>query len=202
MKKEIFSLLLGIALCQFNLLAQDDSETLFGDSGLVHTGNLGFFIAPGYGFTEMDGSNATLLNLRGGLSFRDKLTVGVYFGISHNESRPNSEMTPNTYLEHWTVGGFAEYTVLSKKLIHLTFPLFIGYGEVQMYNENGIAGLGNENFFQIEPSAYIEVNLFKNTRLNFGAGYRFVGEMDYRNLNQSDISGLTAYLGLKFGLFR
>ena len=101
-----------------------------------------------------------------------------------------------------TLGGFAEYTLLSKKVIHLTFPFYIGYGEVRMYNENGVAGLGKENLLQIEPSALLEVNLFKYTRLNLGAGYRFVGEMDYRNLNQSDLSGLTAYVGLKFGSFR
>lgn len=71
-----------------------------------------------------------------------------------------------------------------------------------MDNENGDAGLGEANFFQIEPSALLEVNLHKYVRFNIGAGYRFVGQMSYRNLNQSDISGLTGYVGLKFGLFR
>jgi len=202
MKKNLFSLLFCLALCQGSLLAQNEPKTLFGDSGLVNTNNLGFFVAPSYGFTQMDGSNATLLNLRSGISFKDKFTFGGYFNISHNESQPQSEIIPNAYLEYWTAGGFAEYTLLSKKVIHLTFPFYIGYGEVRMYNENGVAGLGKENLLQIEPSALLEVNLFKYTRLNLGAGYRFVGEMDYRNLNQSDLSGLTAYVGLKFGSFR
>ncbi|MEX2484836.1 MAG: hypothetical protein WED10_09755 [Brumimicrobium sp.] len=72
MKKHYFSLLLCIALCQGNLLDQGDAKTLFGDSGLVNTSNLGFFIAPSYGFTGMDGSNTTLLNLRSGISFQVK----------------------------------------------------------------------------------------------------------------------------------
>ncbi len=204
MKKITFSLFICLVFFQGNSIAQNDSkpETLFGDSGLVNTKNLGFFVAPSYGLTQMDGSNATLLNLRSGISFHDNLTVGGYFSTSHNESQPQSETTGNTYLEYWSVGGFAEYTIFSKKVIHLTFPLYVGYGEVQMFNKNGVAGLGKENLLQIEPSAFLEINLFKYTRLNLGAGYRFVGEMDYRNLNQSDLSGLTAYLGLKFGLFR
>ncbi len=202
MKKNLFSLLFCFLLCRGSLLAQNETKTLFGDNGLVNTKNLGFFVAPSYGFTQMDGSNATLLNLRSGISFKDKFTIGGYFNISHNESKPQSETVPNAYLEYWTVGGFAEYTVLSKKLIHLTFPLYVGYGKVKMYNENGVSGLGKENLFQIEPSALLEVNLFNNTRLNLGAGYRFVGEMEYRNLNQTDISGLTVYFGLKFGVFR
>jgi len=202
MKKDLFSLLFCFVICQGSLLAQNEPKTLFGDSGLVNTKNLGFFVAPSYGFTQMDGSNATLLNLRGGISFRDKFTFGGYFNISHNESEPQSETVQNAYLEFWTVGGFAEYTFLSKRVIHLTFPLYIGYGEVKLHSENGVTGLGKENFFQIEPSALLEVNLFKYSRLNLGVGYRFVGEMDYRNLNQSNISGLTAYFGLKFGLFQ
>lgn len=202
MKKNLFLLLFCIALCQGSVLAQNETKTLFGNTGLVNTNNLGFFVAPSYGFTQMGGSNATLLNLRSGICFQDKFTVGGYFNISHNESKPQGETISNAYLEYWTVGGFAEYTALSKKAIHLTFPLYVGYGEVQMYNENGVAGLGKENLFQIEPSALLEVNLFKYTRLNLGAGYRIVGKMDYRNLNHSDISGLTAYFGLKFGVFR
>jgi len=202
MKKSLYSVLFCFAVCQCCLFAQNTNQTLFGGRGLVNTQNISFFVAPSYGFTQMDGSSATILNLRGGISFKDKFTLGGYFNISHNESQPLSETIPNAYLEYWTVGGLAEYTLLSKKVIHLTFPLYVGYGEVQMYNENGIAGLGKENLLQIEPSALLEVNLFKYTRLNLGAGYRFVGEMEYRNMNQSDLSGLTAYFGLKFGIFR
>ncbi len=71
-----------------------------------------------------------------------------------------------------------------------------------MDNESGDAGLGESTFFQIEPSALLEINLHKNVRFNIGAGYRFAGQMEYRNFNQSDISGLIGYVGLKFGLFK
>lgn len=50
MKINHFSLLLCFILYQGNLLAQNDSKTLFGDSGLVNTSNLGFFVAPSYRF--------------------------------------------------------------------------------------------------------------------------------------------------------
>lgn len=95
---------------------------------------------------------------------------------------------------------FPAWFILEKILFHVTLPLYIGFGEVQMDNENGEIDLSESNFFQIEPAALLEVNLHKYVRFNMGAGYRFVGEMDYRNFNQSDISGLTGYVGLKFGL--
>jgi hypothetical protein len=206
MKKNLALALLHICLVflQSNLFAQDNTEarTLFGDGTSINTKDLGFFVAPSYGLTQMDGSSTSLFNLRGGLNLRDKYSIGAYFNTSINEIRPQSETLSNVYMDYWSVGGFAEYTLLSKRAFHLTFPIYVGFGEVQMDNENGDPGLGEANFFQIEPSALFEVNLHKYVRFNLGAGYRFSGKMNYRNFNQSDISGLTGYIGLKFGLFR
>ena len=69
-----------------------------------------------------------------------------------------------------------------------------------MDNEN--VGLNESRFFQIEPSALLEVNLHKYVRFNIGVGYRVIENMNYRNFNQSDISGFTGYIGFKFGLFK
>lgn len=206
MNKKIFSLLTFsyLIIFQVNIFAQDENDvkTLFGGEHPISTKNLGFLVAPSYGITEKDGSTTSLFNLRGGINLKDKFSLGAYFSTSLNEIRPQSETIQNIYMDYWTVGGFAEYTLFSKKLVHFTFPLFVGYGEVQMDNENGDAGLGEANFFKIEPSALLEINLHKYVRFNIGAGYRFVSEMNYRNFNQSDISGLTGYLGLKIGLFK
>lgn len=189
---------------QSNLFAQENNEakTLFGNENPINTKGLGFFVAPTYSFTQMDGSIASIVNLRSGINLQDKFSLGAYFNTSMNQIKPKSETIPSIYMDYWSVGGFAEYTLFSKKVIHLTFPLYIGYGEVEMDNEIGNTGLGEANFLQIEPSALLEVNLHKHIRFNLGAGYRFVEQMNYRNFNESDISGVTGYVGLKFGLFR
>lgn len=193
-----------VTLSAWSISAQENNEasTLFGSVSPVSTQNLGFFAAPTLGLTRMDGSSAGLFNLRAGISLKDQFSLGAYFNTSMNRIYPQSETLADIYMDYWTVGGFAEYTLLSKRLIHLTFPLYIGYGEVQMDNESGDAGLGEAYFFQIEPSALLELNLHKYVRFNVGAGYRFVGDMNYRNFNQSDLSGFTGYAGFKFGLFR
>jgi len=163
--------------------------------------NLSYFIAPTFGLTNLDGSSASIFQVRGGVGSR-ALSFGGYFQTNINEVIPQSETEPNIYLEYWSAGGFIEYTLFSDKVFHMTFPLYIGYGEVDMDNEAGNINLGEANFFQVEPSALLEVNLTDFARLNIGGGYRFVGNMSYRNFNQSDISGLTGYVGLKVGLFR
>ncbi len=206
MEKTTLSTLIIACMFFFNPIARAqesrEAKTLFGSGTPINTKELGFFVAPSIGFTQMDGSAASLFNLRGGVNVKDRFSVGAYFNTSLNEIRPESETLPNVYMDYWTVGGFTEYTLFSKKMVHLSFPLYVGYGEVQMDNENGEARLGEANFFQVEPSALLEVNVHKYVRFNLGAGYRFVGQMNYRNFNQSDLAGITGYVGLKFGLFR
>lgn len=114
----------------------------------------------------MDGSSASLFNLRGGLSIKYKIALGGYFSTSINEINPESETVQGVYMDYWTIGGLSECTLRSKKLVHLTFPLYVGIGEVEMDNENDDTGLGEANFFQIEPSALLEVNVHKYVRFN------------------------------------
>lgn len=190
-------------LGQFSVHAQQNQpvQTLFDNGDSSRETQVGFWLAPKVGFTQLDGGFATLANLRAGVTFQEQFSVGLYFSSAINDVRPSSEPLPSLYLDYWTVGGFLEYTLWSHKLVHLSFPLYIGLGEVEMDSDDGDVGLGEANFFQIEPSALLEVNVHPNIRVNLGAGYRFIGSMNYRNIDQSDLAGFTGYLGFKVGLF-
>lgn len=207
MKKAVFfalPFLFCTLLLQHPLGAQDTTrlQTLFGNGSRLSIRDLGLFVAPTSGVTKMDGSTTLLYNFRGGLNLKDRFSIGGYFNTSLDDIYPRNERNPDTYLDYWTAGGFMEYTLLPKKLIHLTIPLFFGYGEVEMDHEEQDEAYEEGNFFQIEPSALVEINLHKYVRFNFGAGYRFLGQINHSNLDQSDLSGPTGYLGLKLGLFR
>ncbi|MGY6560816.1 MAG: hypothetical protein ACXITV_01785 [Luteibaculaceae bacterium] len=197
----------ALALLSFTgqtLHGQENTEakTMFTTGKPLGFNDVGFFVSPNVALTQLDGSSTYLLNLRGGFTLRDKVSFGAFFNYPVNQVVPQSETLSNVYLDYWTTGGFVEYTVLSKKMVHLTFPLYIGYGEMEMDSNAMDVELGEASFFTVEPSALLEVNLTKNIRFNLGAGYRIASPVEYRNFNQSDISGLTAYVGLKFGLFR
>lgn len=205
MKKIIngFYILLVLNLFQLEMYSQsnNDVETLFGQKNIINTDDLGYFIAPQLGLTQIDGSMAALFQLRSGINIKDKYSIGAYFNISLNEIYPESEILPDIYMDYWSVGGFFEYTLYSKKLVHITAPIYFGYGEVEMDDDEGDLEFNEENFFQVEPSLLVEVNLHRNLRLNVGAGYRFVSKMNYRNISNNEISGFTGYIGLKFGIF-
>lgn len=196
-------LLVSTLLLNLDTQAQGgEAKTLFGHGSPIKPHRVGFFAEPMIGMTRMDGSQVSLFNLRGGLNMNDKFSIGAFYSASLNDIRPQSETLPDLYMDYRAYGGFVEYTLLSKRLFHITLPLYMGYGEVEMDREQGDSGLGEANFYTIEPSAMLEINLLKYARFNIGAGYRFVGPMNYRNMDQSDLSGFTAYMGLKLGLFR
>jgi hypothetical protein len=208
MKKAVFlalPFLFFSTLFQHPLAAQDSTrlQTLFGNGARLSIRDIGLFAAPTFGVAQMDGSTTMLFNLRGGLNLKDRFSIGGYFNTSSDEMYFRDELNPDAYLDYWTAGGFMEYTLFPKKLIHLTIPVFFGYGEVGKEYENQ-DDLDEEegNFFQIEPSALLEINLHKYVRFNLGAGYRFLGQINHPSFDQSDLSGLTGYLGLRLGLFR
>ncbi len=205
--KKVNGFLMCLVLFAFlglNGFAQEtrEAETLLGGKLAINAQDFGFVIAPSYGLTQFDRAYASLLNVRAGVGFRDVFTAGGFASFSLNEVRPQSENISDIYMDYRVFGGFLEYTLFPKKLFHVSFPLYIGYGEVEMDNYRGDLGLGEANFFQIEPSVVLEVNLHKYVRFNLGGGYRFIGPLNYRNFDESDISGPTGYVGLKFGLFR
>ena len=191
-------------LATLSVQAQDSPEakTLFGKGNGINTKKLGFNVAPSIGYTRFDGSDAALFHLRGGVNFSDRLTLGAYYSVSLNNVAPQSEPIPNIYLDYWSFGFLAEPTLFAKKLVHVTLPITLGYGEVEMDSEQLDVDLGESNFFQGEVALMLEANLIKNLRFNVGAGYRQLGSMSYRNMNQNDLSGPTLYVGLRAGLFR
>lgn len=194
-----------------SLEAQEkEKEALLEGSPSFNTENLGFFISPGYGFSQLDGAAMSLFHLRAGVIIKDIISIGGYMNTSLNQIEPesiealNSEMEngQSVYMDFWTAGGFVEFTLMADKLVHLTFPIHIGYGELQLDNDAGDAGLGEVNFFHCEPAALLEVNLHKNVRFNIGGSYRLVGNLGYQGLDQNDVNGFNAQVGLKFGLFK
>ena len=207
MKKWFIHLFLSASITTLTAQQEGATQTLFSSGKGINTENLGFFVAPQVGFTQINGDNAVLFNLRAGMSLNPSFAFGAYFNTAMNRINPANVILPlppvatTFYMDYWTAGAFAELTAYSSKLVHVTFPLYLGLGEVQMDNENGDAGLGEAQFFQIEPSALLELNLHKYVRFNAGMGYRFVSEVNYLGLTASELGGFTGYVGLKFGLF-
>ncbi len=198
-----------LGLTHIHLKAQKNREasTLFNKPSTVDLNlkDFGFFVAPAYNLTQMAEETNSLFHVRGGFNYKDKLSIGGYFNTALDEFDLDLEDQIELNLHYWSVGGFIEYTLYSKKMLHLTFPLYIGYAELETDNDfegNDYGDYDELEFFEIEPSALLELNLHKHIRFNLGAGYRFSLPMNEGYFNDPTISGFTTNFGLKFGLFR
>lgn len=187
-----------------SLLAQDEPETLFGNK--LSPSNLGFMISPGFQWTQIAGEGAGYAQLRAGVVFNDKLTLGGFYGKLINEVRPtsSSNLLPNrAYLDSYQAGGFLEYTLHASKVLHLTLPLSVGLLEMEIDEEDRDFDYEETKSFFVEPGAQLEVNLHRFARLHAGVGYRIMGD---KFLNSPEVpdagNSLTFNVGLKMGLFQ
>lgn len=123
MKGIILGLLLSASFYSFGQ-SETETETLLKNTKFPE--NIGFMFSPNYALTTMDESVASLLSFKGGIIINNKFTIGGFYNFSINQINPKSETLPNVYMDYKAGGGFVEYTIYSNKLVHLTFPLYIG----------------------------------------------------------------------------
>ena len=141
MKK--YLLLAAISLLATKTIAQqNEPETLFGSK--INLSQIGFMVDPGFQFTKVAGVNTSFYQIRAGVVFNDKFTIGGFYGESPTEIRPASfasglPATANVNLSMG--GGFIEYTPWSGKVVHLTFPVAIG----ALNMEGDDYGYGNQD---------------------------------------------------------
>ncbi len=196
--KAMKKIYLLIALSTVVIIGRSQStsepKTLFGN---VSFENTSFVINPYSELGSIGGSEMLSLGIRGGLNVNSKYTFGGYYMGSLNNVRPAGTEILTGYMDMRAGGVYFEYTLLNEKLVHLTFPLNIGYGEVQWDTDNDEIEFNEQNFFTIEPTALLEVNLHKYVKANIGGGYRWVSDFNYLNINANDLRGAIGQIGLK-----
>ncbi len=199
-------LIVGMALTAQLAFAQESTEpnTLLGSG--VNLGKIGFMVSPGVDFTKVAGEGTGFYQLKAGLVFNDKLTVGGFYGESFNEIRPQSfgtDYPASANVDLGIVGGFVEYTAFSNKLIHLTFPLMVGVLEMEGDDYGRGVEEGESRSWYFEPAAQLEVNIHRYARLYGGAGYRIMNEPSFTSGFIPEAGSAWSFqLGLKLGMFR
>jgi hypothetical protein len=198
MKTKI-SLILSTLLFGSSLLLAQDSErrSLVNDVSLE---GVKLMLSPGTSFYGYAGEPSLSLRFRGGALFNDKFGVGGFYEFTVLDVRPAEEPTTR-YLDYQAAGAYLEYTFFSDRLFHLSLPLFIGAGEVQLDTDSDFSeddNFGEENFLVVEPGAIAELRLIPMATIYAGFSYRFTSGFKYRTFDQTDIQGLTGQLGLKF----
>lgn len=194
------SLILLLSLPMITLAQQ--SETLF--SGDVSHGGFG---SPVFGVTSVNGEASYLRGTRGAwmIKFQNGHAINVGGGWYRTESgfgavdfSINSE-TPEMKTNY---GGFElEYVNRSHKLIHYGAQVMIGGGTAQFRDSDIDLEKQSDQYFAVQPGVNAHMNITNWFRISGGIYYRFADGASLQGTSNSDLSGTSAILGLRFGKF-
>lgn len=198
----------------FNLFAQEN-QTLLGQGEISHSGygaveiKMSSFDNDFAAFTGAKGAwviNKTILLGGGGYGMVTKHMIDYY---SSDENIPDEAQVYNGY-----GGVILGYINNQSKLLHFSTEVLIGAGNIHYaysyddwhddnwnddYRHNK---LEEANYFVIEPSLYLELNVTDFMVVGAGAGYRFVnGVESLSRTYDNDLSRFSGNFVVKFGKF-
>ncbi len=208
----LFTMLAQVSLAEETLMCGGMGHG--GSDGMHH----GMSIGPTVKFTSFNGKFAVLAGGQIGMTLDQSFMIGgAMYGLAtehHPSTVPVGYLgTPDETFTQMSYGGMVlSYIGLAGQVLHPTFDLLIGGGEVRQdwnddqwrnWNANGYYPHhhNGDGFFVVEPTVNAEINVAPFMRADVGAGYRVVSGISEWGLSNSDVGGPTASVALKFGKF-
>lgn len=190
---------LALALAFSSLGFAQENQNLFNRSS---DANWGFFLGSSIGAQIMPLAPTAVWGVQAGAVLNHNFRFGGSF--YHQLNDPIVSLNSGDFEQDLNMGGlYLEYVLAPSKLIHLSFPLEVGAGEIGL-DERGPSStyLYQEDLiFYLMPGARAELNLHENVRLQAGVQYRMIFDANLPQLTDSDLSGINVNLGLVVGLF-
>jgi hypothetical protein len=175
----------------------------------------GNFSVAGFGgpevrYTRIADQDGLMLGARGGIIVNRSLVLsGAAYGMVTEIDSP----TPSDPLALFAAtdirfgyGGFQlEYIVKPDAVAHVSLSALVGGGATQQVIDRPGRGVRDDDeigetdgFFVFEPGVNLEVNMTRWLHLAGGVSYRAVNGVERPYLSNSDLSGISATVGVKF----
>jgi hypothetical protein len=185
-------------ILMISLSARAQDETLI--SGRIESGGYG---GPEVKFGNINGEWEVLVGGRGGwIINRQYVLGGAGYGMATKGEILRMNI-PGLYeqFELGYGGLMLGYVSQSHRLVHVTVDVIIGGGGISPPQEDNFQSFNSDAFFVFEPNVNFILNVTPNLRFGFGGGYRIAAGVEYRGLEDSDISGASINLLVKIGIF-
>lgn len=183
---KIFSL--ALALCFVSSIYGQKDETLFGSRSV---GLTGFWAAGGLNYTSFEND----WSFFGGTNFSFEFGKSLLIGWGNYTSGINIDIqgldTPVSFKYGGLMLGF---TPQSRKVLHPRITLLTGRGRATFTDDGD-----SDRVFVFQPSAGLELNVFRWFRVGAEGGYRIVSGVDSNLLTNKDLSRPFAQVDLRFG---
>ena len=198
MKKiKIITLLMVLPIITYD----QDIRTLTSKDTIKTFGGYG---APIVETTQMTGEWGVLFGGKGGVILNRKFAfggVGVAM-VSNHVFNGNTETTSGPMqLEYASGGIFFEYFYKLESPVHFSIPINIMGGGVTVLDEHSNQEIEASGMLVLQPGLNVEFNVTKFFIPGFYVSYRQVIGSSLENFDNSDLSGLSLGLVLKFGGF-
>jgi hypothetical protein len=209
-----------------NPVNSDTTHTLFGSLKL---NSIGLYVSPELQLGHLAGQFTGFGNGSVMFVMNQKLAVGAFVRqtIDRNYTPSDISSSKSLRLNVRNMGVKMEYSIHPGKLIHVSFPIQLGFGMASVdsfdfaknYPDsldhhdgrefNGDHGRGMRDgtrFGSIEPGINVNLNLFKYGKFFIGTSYRIAAFAKNNaaavyQLSGSQLGGLNFNMGLKLGIF-
>jgi hypothetical protein len=152
------------------------------------------------GFTDIDGDSGILGELSVGGMLNDKLALGIAGAMLLDTVETESQFLEDIEnTDFWYGGAYTEYVFNQQELVYMSLDLLIGGGELNLKRISGQSDAST--IFVLEPGVNVMVNVTETFSLGLGINYRFIQGVDSEDVDDSDVSGLTGSVFLRFTQF-
>ncbi|HZW39023.1 MAG: hypothetical protein ACM3O3_11340 [Syntrophothermus sp.] len=205
--------ILFVVIAAMAVSAQEQETLFFGD---IESGGFG---GPSVKVTNINNKFAVLAGAYGGWLINHQYFIGGGgFGLVTPQKADAvvSRMINfgnDTYFQFAYGGLMLGYTGQPEKLFHYSAMLLIGGGE-SSYSKKNMFHISHsdgynydedllirDEFFVLEPTIHGELNVASFMKVGLGFSYRIVAGNNLLDVSNSDLSGPSAVLDLKFGSF-
>jgi hypothetical protein len=210
MKKSILTIGF-IALVTFSIAQKSDSEpemqTLFGNNEF----SFGGFGGPRVAYSQFNSKDIWLVGGLGAAVVNHSFFFGGGgYGIVNSPYFANVDNSNGAYLEGGYGGFLFGAFIRPNKIVHLSIPILIGGGSL-MYSDIPFSNSQNHNtnthiidqsqFFVIEPSVEVELNVVRFLRIAAGVSYRYASNLNLVDTPNDSFNSFSGSVTLKFGRF-
>lgn len=186
MHNRLFLIAFTMLLSSTAIFAQRE-ETVLGHRGWGFSGIWG-----GYHHQYTSYGNTDEFNRGGFFSFEFGKSLTVGWGNYRVFDKFNWQGAENQEFDFRWNNFKLGYAFIPYKAIHPVMGFGFGRGKVNL------AG-AEDRVFVMQPSAGVEINVFRWFRLGLEGGYRFVNNVDIASVEHSQINGPYGQASLKFG---
>ena len=179
--------------------AADEPATLVGSRGFLK--HNGWYIAPSFGATSLDGHFSSMAGLRGGWLINRQFGIGLAANVFGWDSTHIDSPRANTRVDGGYGGLLLQYVIASDQLLHGSIETTLGAGALCYDAASGERCNDPIRFYVFEPTANLELNVTSFMRIAVGGGYRFAAVKDSSRSPDAELSGFVTRTSLKFGQF-